>query len=78
MKVFTPEELKEYDGRQGLIYIAYDGKVFDVSKSYFWRMGMHQYMHMSGTDLTAEIKRAPHKPNLLNKFPIVGELKTEE
>jgi predicted heme/steroid binding protein len=30
MRVFTREELKRYDGRQGIVYVAYNGKVYDV------------------------------------------------
>jgi predicted heme/steroid binding protein len=77
MKEFTPEELQEYDGRNGLVYVAYDGAVYDVTKSPRWRTGVHQRMHEAGMDQTGEFKRAPHGPNLLKKFPVVGKLKTE-
>jgi predicted heme/steroid binding protein len=30
-KVFTREELRQYDGHHGLVYVAYNGKVYDVS-----------------------------------------------
>lgn len=74
MRIFTEEELKKYDGKNGLAYIAYRGKVYDVSASYHWRKGMHHAAHRAGCDLTEALEQAPHDPDLLDKFPIVGEL----
>ncbi|NWF77173.1 MAG: cytochrome B5 [Chloroflexi bacterium] len=74
MRTFTEKELKKYDGRNGIAYIAYRGKVYDVSASYHWRKGIHQAMHRAGCDLTEALEQAPHDPDLLEKFPIVGEL----
>jgi predicted heme/steroid binding protein len=74
MKLFTIEELKKYDGSQGITYIAYKGKVYDVSQSYQWKKGVHQIRHHAGLDLTAALKQAPHTPDLLFKFPVVGRL----
>jgi predicted heme/steroid binding protein len=74
MRIFTDEELKKYDGKKGLAYIAYRGKVYDVSASYHWRKGIHHAAHRAGCDLTEAFKQAPHDPDLLDKFPIVGEL----
>ena len=74
MKVFTTEDLKKYDGTNGIAYVAYQGKVYDVSKSYQWKKGVHQIRHHAGLDLTAALKQAPHTPDLLFKFPVVGTL----
>ena len=74
MKVFTLEELKKYDGTNGTAYVAYAGKVYDVSKSYQWKKGVHQIRHYAGRDLTGALKQAPHTPDLLSKFPVVGTL----
>jgi predicted heme/steroid binding protein len=74
MKVFTIEELKKYDGSRGIAYIAYKGKVYDVSQSFQWKKGVHQIRHHAGLDLTAALKQAPHTPDLLFKFPVVGRL----
>jgi predicted heme/steroid binding protein len=74
MKVFTKEELKKYNGNNGVAYIACYGKVYDVSDSYHWRNGVHQVMHCAGCDLTDALEQAPHGFSLLEKFPIVGEL----
>jgi len=74
MRVFTREELKHYDGRSGVAYVAYKGKVYDVSQSFHWRSGRHHFRHHAGCDLTEALKQAPHSPEMLEKFPIVGEL----
>ena len=74
MRVFTKEELKKYDGSNGIAYVACDGKVYDVSNSYHWREGVHHVTHYAGCDLTDALKQAPHRADMLEKFPIVGEL----
>jgi predicted heme/steroid binding protein len=74
MRVFTREELKKYDGRQGIVYVAYMGKVYDVSRSFQWQKGVHQVIHHAGGDLTRALKQAPHEPDRLFKFPVVGTL----
>jgi len=78
MKVFTLKELSEYDGRYGIIYVACDGNVYDVTDSPQWRYGYHQSMHRSGMDLTDEMKRAPHGVELLKTFPLIGVLKSRD
>lgn len=75
MRIFTEEELKKYDGRNGVVYISYRSKVYDVSASYHWRKGIHHVTHRAGCDLTEALeKTAPHGISLLEKFPVVGEL----
>ena len=74
MRVFTREELKKYDGSGGIAYVAYAGKVYNVSGSFHWKKGIHQVRHYAGRDLTHALKQAPHRPDLLFKFPVVGEL----
>ena len=73
-KAFTKDELRKYDGSNGIAYIAFGGRVYDVSRSFHWKKGIHQVMHRAGCDLTEELKRAPHRSDMLDKFPIVGEL----
>ena len=78
MRTFTREELSKYDGKDGrAAYVSYMGKVYDVSHSFHWKKGIHQVMHRAGHDLTKDFKGAPHSPELLDKFPMVGELKPE-
>ena len=73
-KSFTKEELRKYDGSNGAAYIAFEGRVYDVSVSFHWKKGVHQVMHRAGYDLTEALKRAPHGPDTLDRFPVVGEL----
>ncbi len=78
MRKLTRSELRQYDGKEGRpAYVAYQGKVYDVSSSFLWRSGRHQASHEAGYDLTEALERAPHGAELLQKFPIVGELVEE-
>jgi len=74
MKIFSREELRKYDGSYGVSYVAYGGKVYDVSQSFLWKRGIHQVVHHAGCDLTEALKQAPHGPDMLDRFPVVGEL----
>jgi predicted heme/steroid binding protein len=72
---FTRKELRFYDGREGRpAFTAYNGLVYDVSNSYFWRGGRHLVVHDAGEDLTAEMAEAPHGIDMLEAFPVVGIL----
>ena len=73
-KVFTKEEFKHYDGSNGVAYIAFEGRVYDVSASFHWKKGIHQVMHRAGYDLTGAFERAPHGPDIMDRFPVIGEL----
>ena len=76
MKIFTEEELKQYDGsnKEKPIYFAYNGKVYDVSDSPLFIDGLH-FEHYAGTDLTSDISDAPHSEDVLANLKIVGEYK---
>jgi len=75
MKEFTEEELAQYDGKNGKpAYVAYKGKVYDVSTSFLWKDGTHQVLHNAGADLTDALEQAPHGENFLERFPVVGTL----
>ncbi len=70
------EELTAYNGRDGKpVYVAYKGKIYDVSGSNRWKTGTHMNRHHSGTDLTADIEAAPHGTEVFEKFPQVGILR---
>jgi predicted heme/steroid binding protein len=72
---FTLEELKQYDGKDGRpAYIAYKGKVYDVTDDYLWIDGDHQGEHAAGKDLTAEMVQAPHGEETLERVKLIGIL----
>ncbi|HEY0196683.1 MAG TPA: cytochrome b5 domain-containing protein [Methanobacterium sp.] len=75
MKKFTKTELARYNGKKGnLAYIAYEGKVYDVSDSFLWKGGKHQVTHKAGEDLTDALEDAPHGYKELEGYPMVGVL----
>ncbi len=76
MKEITSEELLSCNGKDGNpVYIAFEGKIYDVSKSPLWSSGSHMKRHPSGKDLTGEISAAPHGQEVLERYPQVGILK---
>jgi predicted heme/steroid binding protein/uncharacterized membrane protein len=76
-KKFTVTELAEFNGTAGKpVYLAFQGKIIDVSASPFWKGGHHMATHQAGHDLAEEIGSAPHGPEVLEKFPQVGVLWT--
>lgn len=75
MNKFSREELDINNGKNGAsAFIAYRGKVYDVSSSFLWRNGKHQVTHDAGEDLTDALAQAPHGEEMLKQFPIVGIL----
>lgn len=75
MRQFTEEELARYNGKDGVpAYIAYKGKVYDVTHSFLWRKGRHQVLHEGGEDLTDCLEQAPHGADLLERAPTIGIL----
>jgi predicted heme/steroid binding protein/uncharacterized membrane protein len=78
MQEFDIAELENYDGNNGRpVYVAYKGKVYDVSSSKLWRNGLHMKRHHAGQDMTTDIQGAPHEPDVLERYPQVGTLKKE-
>lgn len=75
-KEFTQGELSSFNGKDGRpVYIAFQEKVYDVSKSPLWSKGLHMNRHPSGKDLAGEISAAPHGPEVLERYPQVGVLR---
>ncbi len=74
MGTIKSEELAAFDGNGRPAYVSYQGKVYDVSASRFWKGGQHARRHQAGRDLTAEMTAAPHGPDVLGRVPEVGEL----
>ena len=78
MQEFEIADLEKFDGNEGRpVYVAYKGKVYDVTNSKLWRNGLHMKRHHAGQDLTPDIQGAPHEPDVLDRYPQVGTLKKE-
>ncbi|MBM4445538.1 MAG: DUF2231 domain-containing protein [Chloroflexi bacterium] len=76
-KQVTREELSRCDGQDGRpAYVAFQGKVYDLSGSKLWSGGLHQRRHRAGTDLTAEISAAPHGEGVFQRISPIGTLVT--
>lgn len=56
------------------IWVAYQGIIYDVTRSRLWKKGMH-YEHWAGQDLTHELPDAPHEENVFEKFQAIGKVK---
>ncbi len=75
MKEITAEELSHFNGKEGSpAHIAFEGKVYDVTKSRLWPKGLHMNRHAAGKDLTADFAAAPHGTEVLDRYPQVGIL----
>ena len=75
MKKFDIEQLTQGDGKEGNpVLVSYQSKVYDLSESKLWKGGVHMNRHKSGSDLTSDIKAAPHGEEMLERYQQVGEL----
>jgi predicted heme/steroid binding protein/uncharacterized membrane protein len=75
MKVFKPEDMGSYSGSEGApAYVAYEGKVYDVSGSRLWKTGTHMMRHKAGQVMDGQMAAAPHGPEILERVPLVGTL----
>jgi predicted heme/steroid binding protein len=75
-RVFTREELARYDGKDGeAAYVAFEGKVYDVTESDMWENGTHEFEHEAGEDHSEALLDAPHATDVMDRFPVVGTLK---
>ena len=73
-KIFTLDELKNYDGKEGRkAYIAVDGVVYDVTNVAAWQGGTH-HGNNAGHDVSDRIVKAPHGKSTLEKLEVVGKL----
>lgn len=75
---FTLAAVAASSGADGApVYIAFRGKVYDVSGSGLWEGGEHMGLHRAGHDLTGEFSDAPHGEEVFERYPQVGVLKKE-
>jgi predicted heme/steroid binding protein len=75
----TQEELSQFDGcEKRPAYIAYKGKIYEVTSSKLWVEGNHVRKHLAGNDLTEALRTAPHDEDKIIGMPLVGELVTSE
>jgi len=71
----TAEGLCQFDGKDGRpAYVAYQGIVYDVTKSSLWKNGSHVTKHAAGSDLTDLLTTAPHGEDKILAMPRVGTL----
>ena len=71
---FTKSQLALRNGQdKEEIWVAYLGKIYDVTDSLQWKNGKH-YEHWAGQDLTDELPDAPHTEKVFKKFDVVGVL----
>jgi len=74
IKTFSVVELRDFNGKNGnQAYVAFKGKVYDVTGSSLWVDGDH-LGHSAGVDLTEEMEIAPHAEDVIEKMKIVGVL----
>jgi len=76
LKEIDLESLAEFNGKTGKpVYIAYQSKIFDVTKSALWEGGLHMNRHQAACELNAEFNEAPHGVEVFERYPQVGILK---
>jgi len=71
----TLDELARFDGKDGRpACAAYQGRIYDMSDSKFWKDGVHFARHQAGLDLSESLEQAPHGKEKIIAMPCVGEL----
>ena len=74
----TRASLRHFDGSSGRpAYVVYQNKVYDLSESPKWKDGRHFKKHTAGQDLTEDLKKAPHGPEVLENVKYVSEISDE-
>jgi len=74
MNSYTTQQLALRNGQdREEIWVAYQGRIYDVTKSRLWKDGKH-YEHWAGQDLTEELADAPHDSKVFEKLQVVGKL----
>jgi predicted heme/steroid binding protein len=71
---YTRSELALRNGQdRPEIWIAWDGKIYDVTESRLWKSGKH-YEHWAGQDLTEELADSPHGRRVFEGREPIGVL----
>lgn len=80
MKEFDRQTLSAFNGREEgkPVYVARDGKVYDVSASKLWKGGQHMNRHQAGNDLSVDFAAAPHGEEVFERVNQVGVLLVSE
>jgi len=73
-RMITREELRKHDGVKLPSWVAVNGVVYDVGKSFQWIRGKHQELHFAGNELGSNLRDAPHGMGVFAKYPKVGRL----
>jgi len=72
------KSIASHDGKDGSpSYIVYDKKIYDVTASKLWQDGTHMNRHKAGADLSEFMSMAPHGPEVLKRFPMIGAMASE-
>jgi predicted heme/steroid binding protein len=62
------KELRRCNGERGQPrFVAFEGVVYDLSACPNWRQELHRGQHFAGQDLTQELVRAPHGPEVFDR-----------
>lgn len=73
-RMITRQQLSLRNGQdKEEIWVAFQGKVYDVTTSRLWARGKH-YEHWAGQDLTQELADAPHSEAVFERFSVIGLL----
>jgi predicted heme/steroid binding protein/uncharacterized membrane protein len=71
----TLDDLAAYDGKEGRpAWFAFEGKVYDATRSMLWKQGTHMGRHAAGSDLTEALKLAPHGREKVTAMAEAGKL----
>jgi predicted heme/steroid binding protein len=74
IKSYTKQQLALRNGQdRDEIWVAYQGKIYDVTESRLWKKGQH-YEHWAGQDLTDELPDAPHTEEVFLRYKQIGVL----
>lgn len=79
-KVFTLDELKKFDGKNGRrVYVAVDGVVYDLTNAPHWKGGGHMGKHTAGKDQSDDYhnnapKNIHEMKKIIETMPKVGVL----